>query len=190
MIHKVEMDWGGRTLSLETGKIAGRANGAVWARYADTIVLVTACRSHRAGDRDFLPLTVEYREKAYAAGRIPGNFFKREGRMGEKETLSARMIDHMIRPLFPKKFRYEVQVFVTVLSADGDNDADIAGMVGASASLLISDIPFQGPIAALRVGRVDGDLIVNPTKDQIAESDMDLIISGDRESIGTVEGGA
>lgn len=190
MIHKVEMDWGGRTLSLETGKIAGRSNGAVWARYADTIVLVTACRSHRAGDRDFLPLTVEYREKAYAAGRIPGNFFKREGRMGEKETLSARMIDHMIRPLFPKKFRYEVQVFVTVLSSDGQNDADIVGMVGASASLLISDIPFDGPIAALRVGRVDGDLIVNPTNEQIGESDMDLIISGDRSSIGTVEGGA
>ncbi|HJP30702.1 MAG TPA: polyribonucleotide nucleotidyltransferase [Candidatus Latescibacteria bacterium] len=190
MIHKVEMDWGGRTLSLETGKIAGRANGAVWVRYADTIVLVTACRSHRAGDRDFLPLTVEYREKAYAAGRIPGNFFKREGRMGEKETLSARMIDHMIRPLFPKKFRHEVQVFVTVLSSDGDNDADILGMVGASASLLLSDIPFSGPIAALRVGRVDGDLIVNPTNEQITESDMDLIISGDRESIGTVEGGA
>lgn len=184
------MDWGGRTLSLETGKIAGRSNGAVWARYADTIVLVTACRSHRAGDRDFLPLTVEYREKAYAAGRIPGNFFKREGRMGEKETLSARLIDHMIRPLFPKKFRYEVQVFVTVLSSDGENDADILGMVGASASLLISDIPFQGPIAALRVGRVDGDLLVNPTHEQIAESDMDLIISGDRESISSIEGGA
>ena len=100
MTHKVEMDWGGRTLSLETGKIAGRANGAVWAQYADTIVLVTACRSHRPEDRGFLPLTVEYREKAYAAGSIPGNFFKREGRMGEKETLSARMIDHMIRPCF------------------------------------------------------------------------------------------
>lgn len=190
MIHKVEMDWGGRPLSLETGKIAGRANGAVWCRYADTIVLVTACRSHRAGDRDFLPLTVEYREKAYAAGRIPGNFFKREGRMGEKETLSARLIDHMIRPLFPKKFRHEIQVFVSVLSSDGVNDADILGMVGASASLLISDLPFKGPIAALRVGRVDGDLIVNPTNEQIAESDMDLIISGDRESISSIEGGA
>ena len=190
MIHKLELEWGGSTISLETGKIAGRSNGAVWVRYGDTIVLVTACRSRRAGDRDFLPLTVEYREKAYAAGRIPGNFFKREGRMGEKETLSARMIDHMIRPLFPKKFRYEVQVFVTVLSSDGENDADILGMVGASASLLLSDIPFAGPIAALRVGRVDGDLIVNPTTEKIAESDMDLIISGDRESIGTVEGGA
>ena len=190
MSHKVEMDWGGRTLSLETGKIAGRANGAVWVRYADTIVLVTACRSHRPEDRGFLPLTVEYREKAYAAGSIPGNFFKREGRMGEKETLSARMIDHMIRPLFPKKFPHETQVFVTVLSADGENEADIIGMVGASAALCLSDMPFAGPIAALRVGRVDGDLIVNPTLSQLEESDMDLIISGDRESIGSVEGGA
>ncbi len=190
MTHKVEMDWGGRTLSLESGKVAARANGAVWVRYADTIVLVTACRSHRAEDRGFLPLTVEYREKAYAAGHIPGNFFKREGRMGEKETLSARMIDHMIRPLFPKKFPHEIQVFVSVLSADGENDADIIGMVGASAALCLSDLPFEGPIAALRVGRVDGDLIVNPTLSQLEESDMDLIISGDRDSIGSVEGGA
>ena len=190
MIHKVEMDWGGRTLSLETGKIAGRANGAVWVRYADTIVLVTACRSHRADDRGFLPLTVEYREKTYAAGRIPGNFFKREGRMGEKETLSARMIDHMIRPLFPKKFSHEIQVFVTVLSVDGENDADILGMVGSSAALCLSDLPYAGPIAAVRIGRVDGDLIVNPTSSQLEESDMDLIISGDRDAIGSVEGGA
>jgi polyribonucleotide nucleotidyltransferase len=184
------MEWGGRTLTLETGKIAARANGAVWVRYADTIVLVTACRSHRAEDRGFLPLTVEYREKGYAAGHIPGNFFKREGRMGEKETLSARMIDHMIRPLFPKKFPHEIQVFVTVLSADGENEADIIGMVGASAALCLSDMPFSGPIAALRVGRVDGDLIVNPTLSQLGESDMDLIISGDRDSIGSVEGAA
>ena len=190
MNHKVEMEWGGRTLTLETGKIAARANGAVWVRYADTIVLVTACRSHRAEDRGFLPLTVEYREKGYAAGHIPGNFFKREGRMGEKETLSARMIDHMIRPLFPKKFPHEIQVFVTVLSADGENEADIIGMVGASAALCLSDMPFSGPIAALRVGRVDGDLIVNPTLSQLGESDMDLIISGDRDSIGSVEGAA
>ncbi len=190
MNHKVELEWGGRTLTLETGKIAARANGAVWVRYADTIVLVTACRSRRAEDRGFLPLTVEYREKGYAAGHIPGNFFKREGRMGEKETLSARMIDHMIRPLFPKKFPHEIQVFVTVLSADGENEADIIGMVGASAALCLSDMPFSGPIAAIRVGRVDGDLIVNPTLSQLGESDMDLIISGDRDSIGSVEGAA
>lgn len=184
------MDWGGRSLSLETGKVAQRANGAVWVRYADTVVLVTACRSYRADDRGFLPLTVEYREKQYAAGRIPGNFFRREGRMGEKETLSARLIDHMIRPLFPKKFAYEVQVFVTVLSSDGENDADILGMIGASAALGVSDLPFKGPIAAVRVGRVDGDLIVNPTMSQLQVSDMDLIVSGDRDSIGSVEGGA
>ena len=184
------MELGGRTLSFETGKVAKQANGSVWIRYGDTIVLVTACRSRRAGDRDFLPLTVEYREKAYAAGRIPGNFFKREGRMGEKETLSARMIDHMIRPLFPKKFRYEVQVFVTVLSSDGENDADILGMVGASVALGLSDIPFAGPLGAVRVGRVDGDYVVNPTTSQREESDMDLILSGTKDSIGTVEGGA
>ena len=126
---------GGHTLSLETGKVAKQANGAVWVRYGDTIVLVTACRSNRADDRGFLPLTVEYREKTYAAGRVPGNFFKREGRMGEKETLSARLIDHMIRPMFPKSFPYEIQVFITVLSFDGENDAAVLGMVGASASL-------------------------------------------------------
>lgn len=190
MTHTVEMEWGGRTFSMQTGKIAGQANGAVWITYGETIVLVTACRSKRAGDRDFLPLTVEYREKGYAAGRIPGNFFRREGRMGEKETLAARLTDHMIRPMFPKAYRHEVQVFITILSSDGENDADVLGMVGASASLVLSDMPFAGPIAAVRVGRIDGDLVVNPTHSQLEESDMDLIISGDRDSIGSVEGHA
>ena len=189
MIHKVEMELGGRTLSMETGRVANQAGGAVWIQYGDTVVLVTACRSKRAGDRDFLPLTVEYREKVYAAGRIPGNFFKREGRMGEKETLSARLTDHLIRPMFPKSFRHEVQVFITVLSYDGENDADILGMIGASAALCLSDLPFAGPVAAVRVGRLEGDLAVNPTNEQIDESDMDLIISGTEDSIGTVEGG-
>lgn len=190
MIHRVEMELGGRTLSIETGRVAAQANGSVWVRYADTVVLVTACRSTAAGDRDFLPLTVEYREKVYAAGRIPGNFFRREGRMGEKETLSARLTDHQIRPMFPKGFRHEVQVFITVLSTDGENDADVLGMVGASAALCLSDIPFEGPIAAVRVGRLDGDLVVNPTMQQVDESDLDFIVSGTADSIGTVEGAA
>ena len=189
MIHRVESELGGRTFSLETGKIAQQAHGAVWARFEDTICLVTACRSQKATDRDFLPLTVEYREKSFAAGRIPGNFFRREGRMGEKETLSARLTDHSIRPMFPKGFNYEVQVFITILSTDGENDADVLGMVGASVALGLSDIPFAGPLGAVRVGRVEGDLIVNPTRSQREESDMDLILSGTKDSIGTVEGG-
>ena len=190
MIHKVDTDLGGRKLSFETGKIAQQAHGAAWIRYEDTICLVTACRSQEATDRDFLPLTVEYREKSFAAGRIPGNFFRREGRMGEKETLSARLTDHSIRPMFPKGFAYEVQVFITILSSDNENDADVLGMVGASVALGLSDIPFAGPLGAVRVGRVDGDYIVNPTMSQREESDMDLILSGTKDSIGTVEGGA
>ena len=184
------MELGGRTLSIETGKIAKQAHGAAWVQYGDTVVLVTACRSKSAIDRDFLPLTVEYREKVYAAGRIPGNFFKREGRMGEKETLSARLTDHLIRPMFPKGLRHEVQVFITVLSVDGENDADVLGMVGASAALCMSDIPFAGSVAAVRVGRIEEELIVNPTLSELEASDIDIIVAGTRDSIGTVEGGA
>lgn len=190
MTTRVEMELGGRTLSIETGKIAKQAHGAAWVQYGDTVVLVTACRSKSAIDRDFLPLTVEYREKVYAAGRIPGNFFKREGRMGEKETLSARLTDHLIRPMFPKGLRHEVQVVITVLSSDGENDADVLGMVGASAALCMSDIPFAAPVAALRVGRIEEELIVNPTMSQLDASDIDMIVAGTRDSIGTVEGGA
>ena len=190
MTTRVEMELGGRTLSIETGKIAKQAHGAAWVQYGDTVVLVTACRSKSAIDRDFLPLTVEYREKVYAAGRIPGNFFKREGRMGEKETLSARLTDHLIRPMFPKGLRHEVQVVITVLSSDGENDADVLGMVGASAALCMSDIPFAAPVAAVRVGRIEEELIVNPTMSQLDASDIDMIVAGTRDSIGTVEGGA
>jgi polyribonucleotide nucleotidyltransferase len=184
------MELGGRNLSIETGKIAKQAHGAAWIQYGDTVVLVTACRSKRAIDRDFLPLTVEYREKVYAAGRIPGNFFKREGRMGEKETLSARLTDHLIRPMFPKGLRHEVQVVITVLSSDGENDADVLGMVGASAALCMSDIPFASAVAAVRVGRIEEQLIVNPTMSQLEASDIDMIVAGTQDSIGTVEGGA
>ena len=152
------------------------------------MALVTATRSSTPEDRGFLPLTVEYREKAYAAGRIPGNFFKREGRPGEKEVFNARLTDHQLRPLFPKGFPYELQVYISIISSDGENDADVIGMVGASAALCISDIPFAGPVAAVRVGRVDGEYVINPTHAQMEESDIELIMSGNDESIMTVEG--
>ncbi|MEW6754806.1 MAG: polyribonucleotide nucleotidyltransferase [Candidatus Latescibacterota bacterium] len=190
MIHKLERELGGRTLTVETGRVAKQADGAVWVQYGETVVLVTACRTKEAQERDFLPLIVDYREKSYAAGRIPGNIFKREGRPLEKETLSARLVDHQIRPMFPKQFPYEVQVYITVLSSDGENDADVLGMVGASAALCMSDIPFSGPLGAVRVGRLDGALVVNPTHSQLEESDVDLVISGTRDSIASVEGGA
>lgn len=189
MIHKLETTWGDRPLSIETGKIAKQAHGAVWVRYGDNIVLVTACRSKSASDRDFLPLTVEYREKSYAVGRIPGNFFRRETRMGEKETLSARLTDHLIRPMFPKGFNYEVQVVITIMSSDGEIDPDVLGMVGASAALCLSDIPFAEPVAAVRIGRIDGEFLINPTLSQLDESDTDVIVSGTRDTIGAVEGG-
>ena len=153
-------------------------------------MLVTACRTESGEDRGFFPLTVDYREKSYAAGRIPGNIFKREGRMSEKETLSARLTDHQIRPMFPKGLFREVQVYISVLSSDGENDADVLGMLGASAALTISDIPFDGPMGAVRVGRVNGEFCINPTHLQLEESDLDLIVSGTRESIASVEGGA
>lgn len=190
MIQKLERELGGRTFSMETGKVAKQANGAVWVQYGETVVLVTACRTKQPEERDFLPLIVDYREKTYAAGRIPGNIFKREGRPLEKETLSARLVDHQIRPMFPKKFPYEIQVYITVLSADGENDADVLGMIGASAALGISDIPFLGPLGAVRVGRINGEMVVNPTYSQLEESDIDLVISATRDSIASVEGGA
>jgi len=190
MVHRIEKEFGGRTLSIETGRVAKQANGGVWIQYGETIVLVTACRTKNAEDRGFLPLTVDYREKSYAGGRIPGNIFKREARPTEKETLSARLTDHQIRPMFPKGFPYEVQVYITVLSVDGENDADVLGMLGASAALCISDICFEGPMGAVRVGRVDGNFVINPTYSQLEESDLDLIVSGTAESIASVEGGA
>ena len=190
MIQKVETELGGRVFSVETGRIAKQAGGAVWIQYGETVVLVTACRTRIPKDNDFLPLIVDYREKSYAAGRIPGNIFKREGRPLEKETLSARLTDHQIRPMFPKRFPYEIQVYISVLSADGENDADVLGMVGASAALCLSDIPFAGPMGAVRVGRVNGQFVINPTHSQLEESDMDIIVSGTADSIASVEGGA
>ena len=154
---------GGKVLSIQTGKMAKQASGSVVVQYGDTIVLVTVVSTLEERASDFLPLTVEYQEKVYAAGRIPGNYFRREiGRPSEKETLTARLIDRPIRPLCPKGYRCETQVIATVLSMDQENDPDTLAMIGASAAIHISDIPFAGPIAAVRVGRIDGQLVINP----------------------------
>ncbi|MEE3258565.1 MAG: polyribonucleotide nucleotidyltransferase [Candidatus Latescibacterota bacterium] len=187
---KFEHELGGQILSIETGKVAKQANGAVWIQFGETVVMVTACRTNTPEDRGFLPLIVDYREKTYAGGRIPGNIFKREGRPTEKETLSARLIDHPIRPMFPKKFHYEIQVYVSIFSYDGENDADVLGLLGASAALSISDIPFAGPMGAVRVGRLDGEFIANPTLTQLEECDLEFIVCGTSDSIVSVEGGA
>lgn len=184
-------DFGGRPLTIETGRLAKQAGGAVTVRYGDTIVLVTATLSREAREGfDFLPLTVQYVEKTFAAGKIPGGFFKREGRPSEWETLTSRFIDRPVRPLFPKNFRHEIQVIATVLSADQENEADILAMVGSSASLMISEAPFDGPIAGVRVGRVDGQLICNPVPDQLDESDIDLIVAASEDAVIMVEGGS
>src|SRR6266705_1592775 len=165
------IDFGGRPLIIETGKIAKQADGSVTVRYGDTVVLVTATseRKERPG-MGFLPLTVDYRENTYAAGKIPGGFFKREGRPNEKETLTSRLIDRPIRPLFPKGWAYETQVIALVLSADLANDPDVLAVTGASAGLLLSDIPFTTPIAAVRVGLIEGRYILNPTYEQMDQS--------------------
>lgn len=189
MIYKKEMNLGGKQLSIETGKLAKQASGAVIVQYEDTVILATAVASKKPReDIDFFPLSVEYREKAYAAGKIPGGYIKREGRPSDNEILSARIIDRPVRPLFPENFKNEVQIFVSVLSADRENDPDVLGLIGASAALSISDIPFMGPIGAVRVGRVNGGWIINPTFDELEESDIDLIIAGTADSIVMVEG--
>jgi polyribonucleotide nucleotidyltransferase len=182
---------GGRTLSIQTGKLAKQASGAVLVQYGETMVLVTAVSAKDQRPGDFLPLTVEYQEKIYAAGRIPGNYFRREiGRPSEKETLTARLIDRPIRPLFPKGYRYETQVIATVLSMDKENDPDILAMIGASAALELSDIPFAGPIAGVRVGRVNGVLIANPPLCDCDACDLNIIVAGSRTGVVMVEGGA
>ncbi|MEJ2655670.1 MAG: polyribonucleotide nucleotidyltransferase [Desulfobacterales bacterium] len=180
---------GGKTLSIESGKLAKQASGAVQVRYGDTIVLVAVVSSREERPSDFLPLTVEYQEKGYAAGRIPGNYFRREiGRPSEKETLTARLIDRPIRPLFPKEYRFETQVIATVLSMDQENDPDILSMIGASAALEISDIPFEGPIACVRVGRINGQLKINPTVDEYESCDINIIVAGSKTGVVMVEG--
>ncbi|MBB5692424.1 polyribonucleotide nucleotidyltransferase [Muricoccus pecuniae] len=186
--YRKDIDWGGKKLTLETGKIARQADGAVLARLGDTIVLCTVvgARSVKPG-QDFFPLTVNYQEKAFAAGKIPGGFFKREGRPSEAETLISRLIDRPIRPLFPEGFRNEVQVIATVLSHDMENSPDIVALVGCSAALTISGIPFFGPIAAARVGYAAGEYVLNPTIEQIKTSELDLVVAGTAEGVLMVE---
>jgi len=186
--HSVEIDWGGRPLKLETGKIARQADGAVVATYGETVVLATvvAAKSPREGV-DFLPLTVDYQEKTYAAGRIPGGYFKREGRPTEKETLVSRLIDRPIRPLFVDAWRNETQVIVTVLSHDMENDPDIVALVGASAALTLSGVPFKGPIGAARVGFANDEYILNPTLDEMTDTQLDLVVAGTSDAVLMVE---
>jgi polyribonucleotide nucleotidyltransferase len=183
-----ELDWGGRTLVLETGKIARQADGAVLVTYGDTIVLCTAVgvRSVKPG-QDFFPLTVNYQEKAFAAGKIPGGFFKREGRPSENEVLTSRLIDRPLRPLFPQGFRNEVQVIATVLSHDMENDPDIVALIGCSAALTLSGIPFMGPVAAARIGFADGAYVLNPTTEQTEGGALDLVVAGTTEGVLMVE---
>ncbi|NNL74700.1 MAG: polyribonucleotide nucleotidyltransferase [Desulfobacterales bacterium] len=180
---------GGKTLSIQAGKVAKQACGSVVVQYGDTIVLVTTVSATEERQSNFLPLTVEYQEKIYAAGRIPGNYFRREiGRPSEKETLTARLIDRPIRPLFPKQYRCETQVIATVLSMDQENDPDTLAMLGASAALTISDIPFAGPIASVRVGRINGQLKINPTIPEWDQSDINIIVAGSKTGVVMVEG--
>jgi len=181
---------GDKPIIIQTGKVAKQASGAVMVQYGETLVLVTVVSATESTGGDFLPLTVEYMEKIYAAGRIPGNYFRREiGRGSEKETLTARLIDRPIRPLFPKGYHYETQVIATVLSMDHENDPDILAMIGSSAALTISDIPFEGPIASVRVGRIDGQFVANPSLQQLEACDINIIVAGSATGVVMVEGG-
>ncbi|MFS8630251.1 MAG: polyribonucleotide nucleotidyltransferase, partial [Bacillales bacterium] len=184
------IDWAGRKLSFEIGQLAKQANGAVLVRYGDTAVLCTATASKDAKKLDFFPLTVNYEERLYAVGKIPGGFIKREGRPSEKAILAARLIDRPIRPLFPEGFRNEVQVVAMVLSVDQDCSPEVAALLGSSLALSISDIPFDGPIAAASIGRVNGKFVVNPTVEQAEKSDMELVVAGTKDAINMVEAGA
>ncbi len=191
MIFTKSIEIEGRTLTIETGRMAKQADGAALVRYGDTVILATAVATKKPVEyRGFFPLSVEYREKTYAVGKIPGGFFKRESRPQEKEVLSARLIDRPIRPLFPKDFMCEVQIVITVLSSDRENDADILGTIGASTALSISNIPFNGPIASVRVGRIDGQFVINPTFSQLSESDINVIVAASNDAIAMVEGEA
>ncbi len=190
MFEQVSLEVGGRKLSLESGKIARQAHGAVVARYGDTVVLATACMDSKPTEKDFLPLTVDYREYTYSAGKIPGGFFKREGRPSEREILTSRLIDRPLRPLFPEGWSTETQVVAMVLSADSENDPDVIGVTAASAALSISKLPFHTPIAAVRVGQLDGKLVINPTVAEQKTSQLNIIIAGSDEAIVMVEAGS
>ena len=190
MEERITIEYAGRQLTISTGALAKQADGSVIVQYGDTVVLVTVVVDKRASVKDFLPLTVNYQEMTYAAGKFPGGFFKREGRPSIKEILTSRLIDRPLRPLFPKGFTNEVQVIATVLSADQENDPAILGMLGASCALTISAIPFDGPLAGIKVGRKNGILLINPTPAELDESDMDIVITGNRDAIVMVEGEA
>src|SRR3989338_5868493 len=190
MMKKFETEYGRNNLIFETGRMAKQAGGAITIQYGGTVVLVTATMSKepsKNADISFVPLTVEYQEKTYAAGKIPGGFFKREGRPSEKEVLTARLIDRPIRPLFPDGFINEIQIMCLVLSHDGKNDADILAMIGASCALSISPIPFSGPIGSVKVARVGSEFIANPTYQQLEESVLDLVISGAKDGVLMIE---
>ena len=188
---KKELELSGRTLTIETGRLAKQASGSVLVTYGETVLLVAVTSSKgEAEDRGFFPLTVDYREKFYASGKIPGGFFKREARPSEKEIINARLTDRPIRPLFPENFNNETLVFINVLSFDGENNGDILGTIGTSAALAISDIPWNGPVASVSVGRIDNKLVLNPTNSQAEESDLNVIVSGKKDSIVMVEGEA
>jgi polyribonucleotide nucleotidyltransferase len=187
-VYKTE--WAGRTLSFEIGKLAKQANGAVMVRYGDTVVLSTVTASKEPKDLDFFPLTVNYEERLYAVGKIPGGFIKREGRPSEKAILASRLIDRPLRPLFADGFRNEVHVISTVMSVDQNCTPEMTAMLGSSLALMISDIPFNGPIAGVNVGRVDGQFIINPTLEQAEKSDIHLTVAGTKHGINMVEAGA
>lgn len=190
MVH-VELDVAGRTLRLETGRVAKQADGSIWASYGDTVVLATAVASQNAKPGvDFLPLTVDYQEKAYAAGKIPGGYFKREGRPSEKEVLTSRLIDRPLRPLFPEEYYFETQVIASVLSSDRTGSSDVIGITAASAALAVSNIPFLGPIAGIKIGRVNGQLVVNPDLETLKSSELDLVVAGTADAVMMVEAGA
>src|SRR3954465_14936480 len=187
-VFRKEIDWAGRKLVLETGRIARQADGAVMATYGGTTVLAAVVfeKQPKPG-LDFFPLTVNYQEKAFASGKIPGGFFKREGRPTEKEVLTSRLIDRPIRPLFADGFRHETQVACTVLSHDLENDPDVVAMIGVSAALTLSGVPFLGPIGGARVGYIDGQYVLNPTVDQLEKSSLDLVLAGTTEGVVMVE---
>jgi polyribonucleotide nucleotidyltransferase len=190
MFEQVSLELGGRTLTFETGKMARQAHGAIVARYGDTVVLATACMDNKATEKDFLPLTVDYREYTYSGGKIPGGFFKREGRPSEREILTSRLTDRPLRPLFPEGYATETQIVAMVLSADSENDPDVVAVTAASAALCISKIPFNNPIACVRVGLLDGKLVINPTVAQQKVSLLNIIVAGTDEAVVMVESGA
>jgi polyribonucleotide nucleotidyltransferase len=187
MVHRVEAEIAGKKLVLETGRMARQADGAVLVQYGDSIVLATAVASKEAKDVDFLPLTVDYQERAYAAGRIPGGFFRREGKPSEKEVLTSRLIDRPMRPLFPDNWFYETQIIASVLSSDLSASTEILGMIGSSAAVTLSDIPFNGPIGAIRIGRIDGKLVAMPSLEELEKSDMNIVLAGTADAVMMIE---